>query len=192
MGGGRGGGYAIVRQEGGPGYERLVIPAASMSTTRWITLGVAVALAAVEAALLYGLLNEASYLSAGTALIFLGAVPLTVVAAAFASESVRILLGRESLSWEDVFVVHEMALPWTATTRTWSLSRIQEFQVTELRSWHPMELALTGKPFLAVRSRDGVARVALGLPPTELERLRQLANVHLTAARMRIDLRDGL
>ncbi len=180
----------MLRDEGGPGCERIVIPAASLSWERALTLLVGWGAALAAAAVVVRLVTEAEPVSLPQAMLFLGVVPLTLMAVLFGSESARILFGRETLSWEDVFLVHEMRLPWVTTTQTHPVERFEDMQVARVRSPHPRELALHGKRCLAIRTRDGLLRVGVGLPRGTLERLRVLAARHMTAARMRAGLRD--
>ncbi|MBM3462128.1 MAG: hypothetical protein FJX76_08520 [Armatimonadetes bacterium] len=180
----------MIRQEGSPGYERLVIPACSISPQRAVTLLLALLALLLDAALIVGVLGAPGFITMVNALIFLATIPVTMLVLALLSESTRILAGRESLAWEDVFLVHEIALPWVTTTRTRSLSRVEGLQIARVSRFHPLDVAFFGKRYLAIRTRDDVVRVAVGLSGADLDRLAMLANRLLTNARMRIGVRD--
>jgi hypothetical protein len=180
----------LIRQEGSPGYERLVIPACSLSPERAVTIVLAFVAIALDVAIVVGFLANPGFITLTSALLFMATIPVTMLALAFISESTRIIAGRESLTWEDVFLVHEMSLPWVTTTRTRSLSRVEKLQIARQSRFHPSDVAAYGKLYLAVRTRDDVVRVAVGLPRHELDRLAMLANRLLTNARMRIGVRE--
>lgn len=181
----------MVLQEGVPGNERLVIPACTLTAGRLATVAVALVAAAIDLVLLYRMLTLFDMSGAEVVAHLLATLFLSFAAVIFGSESVRILTGRESLSWEDVFLVHEMAEPLNRTTRTQSLSRITGLQVERFRSPHPNDLARLGKAHLVVKTRDGPMRVGFGLSTPDLERMRALAERNMTAARIRIGIREG-
>jgi len=178
-------------QEGSPGNERLVVPAACITLPRAVTVAVAVIAGLADGWVLYRILTVPAAPGAWTVGHLLAALTLTFLAALFGSESMRILLGRESLSLEDVFVVHEMALPFSTTTRTKSLSRIESLHVLRYHSAHPGDLPRQGKWHLAMQTRDGTLRLGFGLSREDLDRFRTLAERNLTAARIRIGIREG-